>query len=133
MLNAPQLRATEVAARALGIQVQLLEVVASGDFPRALEGARKGRASAVLLLSSPLVFNRRTEIAALAVERRLPAISMFAEFAEAGGLMAYGPSLREAFARAGVYAGRILQGAKPADLPVERPTKFDLVINLKPA
>ncbi len=131
VLNAPQFRATEVAARALAIQVQLLEVVASGDFPRALEGATRGRSSAVLLLSSPLVLNRRVEIAALAVERRLPAISMFSEFAEAGGLVAYGPSLREAFARAGVYAGRILHGAKPEELPVERPTKFELVVNLR--
>ena len=132
-LNAPQFRATEAAARALAIQPRLLEVAAMGEFPRALDAASKGRASAALLLSSPLVFNRREQIAALALERRLPAISMFVEFAEAGGLMAYGPSLREAFSRAGVYAGRILQGAKPAVLPVERPTKFEWVINKKTA
>jgi putative tryptophan/tyrosine transport system substrate-binding protein len=132
-LNAPQFRATESAAHTLAIQPRLLEVAAMGEFPRAIETARKGRASALLLLSSPLVFNRRAEIAALALERRLPAISMFVEFAEAGGLMAYGPSLREAFLRAGVYAGRILQGTKPGGLPVERPTKFEWVINQKTA
>jgi putative ABC transport system substrate-binding protein len=87
----------------------------------------------VLLLSSPLVFTGRVEISALAIKRRLPAVSMFVEFAEAGGVMAYGPSLREAFWRGGAYAGRILQGAKPGELPVQRPTKFELVINLKTA
>jgi putative ABC transport system substrate-binding protein len=133
VLNAPQFQATEVAARALAIQPQLLDVHASKDFDTALEAASRGRAGAVLLLSSPLVFFHRTGIGALAVKRRLPAFSMFGEFAEAGGLMAYGPSLREAFRRCGGYVSRILQGAKPAELPVERPTKFELVINLKTA
>ncbi len=133
VLNAPQFQAAEIAARALAIQPQLLEVQASKDVGRALEVASRRRASAVLLLSSPLVFAHRTEISALAVERRLPAVSMFVEFAEAGGLMAYGPSLREMFRRCGAYVGRILQGAKPGELPVERPQKFELVINLKTA
>jgi putative ABC transport system substrate-binding protein len=136
VLNAPQFQATEVAARALAIQPQLLDLHASKDskdFDTALEAASRGRAGAVLLLSSPLVFLHRTEIGALAVKRHLPAFSMFGEFAEAGGLMAYGPSLREAFRRCGAYVSRILQGAKPAELPVERPTKFELVINLKTA
>jgi len=132
-LNGPQFQATEAAAKALAIQAQLLEVRAAGDFRGALEAARTGRANAVLLLSSPLVFTQRADISVLAVERGLPAVSMFVEFAEAGGLMAYGPSLREAFWRAGAYAGRILQGAKPGELPVERPTKFELVINVKTA
>jgi putative ABC transport system substrate-binding protein len=133
VLNAPQFQATEVAARALAIQPQLLNVQASKDIDTALEAASRGRANAVLLLSSPLVFYHRAELGALTAKRRLPAVSMFVEFAEAGGLMAYGPSLREAFRRAGAYAGRILQGAKVGELPVERPTKFDLVINLKTA
>ena len=133
VLNAPQFQATEVAARALAIQPQLLNVQASKDIDTALEAASRGRANAVLLLSSPLVFYHRAELGALTAKRRLPAVSMFVEFAEAGGLMAYGPSLREAFRRAGAYAGRILQGAKAGELPVERPTKFDLVINLKTA
>ena len=133
LLNGPQFAATESAARVLAIQPQLLKVQASADFGRALDAARTGRAAAILLLSSPLVFTGRAEISALALERRLPAVSMFVEFAEAGGLMAYGPSLREAFQRAGAYAGRILQGAKPGELPVERPAKFEWVINLKTA
>jgi putative ABC transport system substrate-binding protein len=133
VLNAPQFQATEVAARALAIQSQRLDVRASKDIDTGLEAASRWRASAVLLLSSPLVFAHRTEISALAVKRRLPVVSMFVEFAEAGGLMAYGPSLRETFRRCGAYAGRILQGAKPGELPVERPEKFELVINLKTA
>ena len=133
VLNRPQFQATEVAARSLAMQPQLLDVRASKDIDTALEAASRGRAGAVLLLSSPLVFRYRAEIGALAIKKRLPAVSMFVEFAAAGGLMAYGPSLREAFRRAGGYAGRILQGAKPADMPVERPTKFELVINMKTA
>jgi ABC-type uncharacterized transport system substrate-binding protein len=133
VLNRPQFQATEIAARSLAMQPQLLDVRASKDIDTALDAASRGRAGAVLLLSSPLVFRYRAEIGALAIKKRLPAVSMFVEFAEAGGLMAYGPSLREAFRRAGGYAGRILQGAKPADMPVERPTKFELVINLKTA
>ena len=133
MLNAPQFRATDIAAWSLTIEPLPLEVRAPKDFDTAVEAAVKGRASAGLLLSSPLVLTGRTQIAALAVKRRLPAVSMFVEFAEAGGLMSYGPSLREAFRRSGAYAGRILQGAKPGELPIQRPTKFDLVINLKTA
>jgi len=133
LLNAPQFQATEIAARTLAMQPQLLDVRGSKDIDTALEAASRGRAGAVLLLSSPLVFNRRVEIGSLAMKKRLPAVSMFVEFAEAGGLMAYGPSIREAFRRGGGYAGRILQGAKPADMPVERPTKFELVINMKTA
>jgi len=133
VLNAPQFRATEVAARALAIQLQSVEVRAQKDFNDALETAKKGQARAVLLLSSPLVFNSRARIAALAVEKRIAAVSMFVEFAEAGGLMAYGPSLRESFRRCGAYAGKILQGAKPGELPIERPERFNLVINLKTA
>jgi putative ABC transport system substrate-binding protein len=133
VLNAPQFEATEVAARALAIQPQRLEVRASKDMDAALETASRGRANAVLLLSSPLMVYYRAEVAALAARRRLPTVSVFIEFAEAGSLMAYGPSLREAFRRAGGFTSRILQGAKPGELPVERPTKFELVINLKTA
>jgi putative tryptophan/tyrosine transport system substrate-binding protein len=132
-LNAPQFVAAELAAQKLGLQSQRIDVRTPEDFDSALETASRGRASAVLLLSSPLVFTGRDTISSLALKRRLPAISMFVEFADAGGLMTYGPSVREAFHRAGGYVGRILKGAKPRDLPVERPTKFDLVINLKTA
>jgi ABC-type uncharacterized transport system substrate-binding protein len=133
MLNAPQFQATEAAARTLAIRPQRLEVRGSNEIDAALEAASRGQANAVILLSSPLVFHHRKELGALAAKRRLPAVSMFVEFAEAGGLMAYGPSLREAFGRAGGFVTRILQGAKPADMPVERPTQFELVINRKTA
>jgi ABC-type uncharacterized transport system substrate-binding protein len=133
VLNAPQFRATDQAARALTIHVQRLDVRGSADLDRAMEAARKGNARAVILLSSPLVFVHRTEIGSMAATRHLPAVSMFVEFSEAGGLMVYGPSLREAFRRCGGYVAKILQGAKPADLPIERPEKFDLVINLRTA
>src|SRR5262249_26434567 len=79
------------------------------------------------------VLQHRAEISALALERRLPAVSLFTDFAVAGGLMAYGPSLPEAFQRAGAYAGRILQGARPGELPGDRPNKCEWVINLKTA
>jgi ABC-type uncharacterized transport system substrate-binding protein len=133
LLNAPQFQAAEAAARALAIQPQRFEVRAWKDFDTALETARRGRANAVLLLSSPLVFHHRAELGALTAKRRLPAVSVFVEVARAGSLMAYGPSLREAFRRAGGLVTRILQGAKPADMPLERPTTFELVINLKTA
>ena len=132
-LNAPQFKATEVAADKLGLQSHRIDVRTPDEFDGALEAAGKARATAVLLLSSPLVFTGRAAITSLALKRRLPAISMFTEFADAGGLMTYGPSLRESFQRAGRYVGRILKGAKAGDLPVERPEKFDLVINLRTA
>ncbi len=133
LLNAPQFQATEVAARALTIQPQVLHLRSSEEIDAALEGASRGRASAILLLSSPLVFHHRMALGQLTAKRRLPAISMFPEFAQAGGLIAYGPSLVEAFRLAGARAGQILRGANPGDLPIERPTKFELVINLKTA
>ena len=133
VLNAPQFRATELAARDLAIRLQRLEVRAPADLSRALDTAKRGGNRAVILLSSPLIFVHRKEIGSMAASRLLPAVSMFVEFAEAGGLMVYGPSLREAFRRCGGYVARILRGARPGDLPVERPEKFDLVINLKTA
>ena len=133
VLNAPQFRATELAAKTLAVQVQRIDVRASSDLEGALDAAKRGRARAMLLLSSPLVFASREKIASLAEAGRLPAVSVFVELTEAGGFMAYGPSLRESFRRAGNYTGRILQGAKPGELPVERPEKFDLVINMRTA
>jgi putative tryptophan/tyrosine transport system substrate-binding protein len=128
-LNAPQFLAAETAARSLGFELQRLEVRTANEIEGALESARRKKAHAVLLLSSPLVFYHRSDLGALAARKRLLAVSMFVEFSEAGGLMAYGPSLRECFRRGGGFAGRILQGARPANMPVERPTTFELVIN----
>ena len=132
-INSAQFRATETAARTLGVQLQMLEARTAREVDTALESARRGRAGAVILLSSPIVFAARARIAAMAVEKRLPVVSLFSEVAEVGGLMSYGPSLSEAFRRCGVSVGKILSGARPGDLPIERPEKFELTINLRTA
>ena len=131
--NAAQFRATERAAQTLGIQVQMFEGRTAAELDAALEAAPRSGVGAVLIFSSPIVFDQRARIAALGREKRLPTVSLFTEFAEAGGLLTYGPSLRESFRRSGVFAGKVLSGAKPGDLPIERPEKFELVINLKTA
>ena len=131
--NAAQFRAAERAARTFKIQVQTLEGRTAAELDGALEAARSKRAGAVLIFSSPVVFYNGPRIATLAREKRLPTVGLFTEFAEAGGLLTYGPSIREASRRCGVYVGKILNGAKPADLPIERPEKFELVINMKTA
>ena len=131
--NAAQFRAAERAARTLGVRVQTLEGRTPADLEAALVAAQRNAAGAVLIFSSPVVFNHSARIAALAREKRLPTVSLFTEFAEAGGLLTYGPSLRESFLRCGVYVGKILGGASPAVLPIERPETFELVINQKTA
>jgi putative tryptophan/tyrosine transport system substrate-binding protein len=131
--NAAQLQATKRAAQTLGISVEMLEGRTSGELAVAMESARRMGAGAVLIFSSPTVFTHRTRLAALGQEKRLPTVSLFTEFAEAGGLLTYGPSLRESFRRSGVFVGKVLNGTKPSNLPIERPEKFDLVINLKTA
>lgn len=131
--NPLQLRETEAAARSLGVQPQLLEVRVPNDFDRVFEAAMRGRAGAVIVLDDPLTFSERTRIAALAAKHRLPSMYGFGESAEAGGLIAFGTSLPDHFRRAATYVDRILKGVRPADLPVEQPAKFELVINLKTA
>jgi putative tryptophan/tyrosine transport system substrate-binding protein len=131
--NAGQFRATERAAQTLGIQVQMFEGRTAAELDAALEAAPRSGVGVVLIFSSPVVFDQRARIAALGREKRLPTVSLFTEFAEAGGLLTYGPSLRESFRRSGVFAGKVLSGAKPGDLPIERPEKFELVINLQTA
>jgi len=133
VLNGPQFQAMEIAARALGIEVQRQELRVVKDFERALDAAKKGQARAVLILSSPFVYSHRAQFGAVVVERRMPAVSMFTEFAESGGLLAYGPSVPEAARRCGAYVGRILQGSKPGEMPIERPQTFQLAVNLKTA
>jgi putative ABC transport system substrate-binding protein len=110
-----------------------MEVRVADDFEPALEAARTRHADAGILLSSPLVFIASKQIGELAIAKRLPLISLFGEFPNNGGLIAYGPNVAENFRRCGVYVGKILNGAKPSDLPTQRPEKFDLVINLKTA
>ena len=131
--NAAQFLVTERAAETLGVKVQAFEGRTAAELDAAMEAARRNGAGAVIVFSSPIVFDQRARIAVLGREKRLPTVSLFTEFAEAGGLLTYGPSIRESSRRAGAFVGRILNGAKPAELPIERPEKFELVINLKTA
>jgi len=133
VLNALQFAESEKAARMLAVEAELMEVRASGDFEGAMEAAKARRAEAGILLSSPIAYLSSTRIAELALAKRLPLISLFAEFPKAGGLLAYGPDVEDLFRQCGVYVGKVLNGAKPSDLPIQRPAKFDLVINLKTA
>jgi putative ABC transport system substrate-binding protein len=132
-LNAAQFAATETAARALALEAEVMEVRVADDFERALETARTKHVEAGVLLSSPLVYGSSKQIGELAIAKRLPLISLFGEFPKAGGLIAYGPNVGDLFRRCGDYVGKILHGAKPSDLPIQRPERFDLVINLKTA
>ena len=128
-----QLASIKRAAEKLGIELQVLEVRTSGDLDQALGAAVKGGSLALVTLSSPL-FDDRTntkQIAEFTMEHGLPAISLFRRFPEMGGLMSYGP--REYYKRVPVYIDKILKGANPGDLPIEQPTKFYYVINLKTA
>jgi ABC-type uncharacterized transport system substrate-binding protein len=131
-LNAAQFEAARTAVGAVGIEAKIIEVQAD-DFERALEASRMKHVDAGILLSSPLVFVASKQIGEIAIAKRLPLISLFSEFPKAGGLIAYGPNLGEMFRRSGDYVAKILRGAKPSDLPVQRPERFDLVINLKTA
>jgi ABC-type uncharacterized transport system substrate-binding protein len=131
--NAQSLKETELAAGAFKVQLQYLDVLARKDIETAFQAASRGRADAVLLLVSPVANSQRTQIAELAVKSRLPAIYFATEFVEEGGLMSYGVSFTDLFRRTATYVDKILKGAKPADLPVEQPKKFEFVINLKAA
>jgi len=133
--NTPgQMQSAEQAAGALGLQLgPILEVRVPADMERAFQGAVAAKAHGVIRMIDPLVFIMRQQTAALAVQYRLPVIYPSREDVEAGGLIAYGVDLRDNFRRAATYVGKILKGAKPGDLPIEQPTKFELVINLKTA
>jgi ABC-type uncharacterized transport system substrate-binding protein len=126
-------REIEAAARTLRVQIQSLEVRGPDDFQNVLPTAISGGAGALVVVDDPLTVSSRTRIVSFAAQHRLPAMYGFREFAEAGGLMTFGANLADLYRRAPVYVDKILKGAKPADLPVEQPTKFDLVINLKTA
>jgi putative ABC transport system substrate-binding protein len=131
--NRQSLNEVELAAGALGVQLQTLDVSGPKDIQSAFRAASKGRANGLLVLSSPILFAQRTEVVELAARNRFPAIYFALEFAENGGLMSYGPSISDLFHRVATYVDKILKGARPADLPIEQPTKFELVINLKAA
>jgi putative ABC transport system substrate-binding protein len=127
------LKEHESAAAALGVKLQFLDVLDPKDIETAFRAASKGRADGLLVLSGPVLNSHRTQVLDLAVESRLPAIYNFPEFVEAGGLMTYGVSTKDLTRRAATYVDKILKGAKPADLPVEQPKRFELIINLKTA
>ena len=115
---------TRAAARSLGVQLQSVEVRQPSDLDAAFEAVTRARPSALITLPDGMLLANKTRIIDFAAKNRLPAIFPDQEFAEAGGLMAYGPSLASNFRRAATYVDRILKGAKPADLPIEQPTKF---------
>jgi putative ABC transport system substrate-binding protein len=131
--NAQSLKEAERAAEALRLQVQYLDILAPKDFEAGFRDASNGRADAALVLMSAVAAVYRSEIAKLAAKNRLPAIYPHAAFVQDGGLMTYGVSFSDLDRRAAYYVDKILKAAKPADLPVEQPTKFELVINLKTA
>ena len=127
------LKGMEAAARALGVQLQLQEVRDPTEFEKAFEAITRQGARALMVLPDPMYVSERGRIVALSAKSRLPAMYAHREFVDAGGLMFYGASLADMWRRAATYVDKILKGAKPADLPVEQPTKFELVINLKTA
>ena len=132
-INAPQLRQAQDAARALDARLQSVEARAPGDLEGAFAAMIRERAGALIVLTDTMLARNRAPIAALAMKNRLPAVYGATEYVEAGGLMAYGPNQTDLYRRAATYVDKILKGAKPADLPVEQPTKFELSINLKTA
>jgi putative ABC transport system substrate-binding protein len=131
--NAQVLREVELAAGAFGVQLQYLDVWDLKDIESAFRAASRGRAEAVLALPSAVLISHRTQIADFAAKNRLPAIYYATEFVEDGGLMSYAPNFPDLSRRAATYVDKILKGTKPADIPVEQPTKFELIINLKAA
>src|ERR1044071_6066429 len=131
--NAQSLSETELAARAFGVQLQYLDVRGPDDIETAFRAAGKGHADGILVLQSPIINSQRIHVADLAIKSRLPGIFPQSEYAKAGGLIYYGANTVDLFRRAATYVEKILKGAKPADIPVEQPTKFELVINLKTA
>ena len=123
----------QIPAQQLAVQLLSLEVSSTNDFDKAFEDATKERAGALAVMPAPLFAGNFKRIADLAAKSRLPSIFQFSEFTDAGGLLAYGPDRSDMFRRAAAYVDKILKGAKPADLPMERPTKFEFVINMKTA
>jgi putative ABC transport system substrate-binding protein len=127
------LKEAEVAARALGVSLHFVEARGPADFDRAFSDMTRARAGALTVLPSTMFLIERRRLVDLAAKNRLPTVYPWREFVDAGGLMAYGANLPDLFRRAATYVDKILKGAKPGDLPVEQPTKFELVINLKTA
>jgi len=132
-VSASMLKETQAAAQALGVHLQVFEVRDPNEFESAFAGLTRERAGALVVLGDPVFLSYRTRLGQLAAKHKIPAIYWDSQFAEAQGLMSYGVSIAELFRRAATYVDKILKGAKPADLPVEQPKKFELVINLRTA
>jgi ABC-type uncharacterized transport system substrate-binding protein len=130
---APGLRHAQDAARALGVRLQPLEARGPNEIDNAFAAITAERPGAVIVLTDTVLLDHRTRIVEHASRRRLPTVFGNSEFADAGGLLAYGPSLADGYRRAATYVDKILKGAKPADLPIEQPATFELVINLQTA
>jgi putative ABC transport system substrate-binding protein len=128
-----QIGSVKAAARSLGVQLQLLEAREPGELDGAFAAMAKERAGALLIVGDPLFFIHRARLADLAVKHRLPSMSTQQQWVEAGGLISYGPRLPDLYRRAATYVDKILKGASPADLPIEEPTQFELVVNVKTA
>src|SRR6266436_6242029 len=131
--NAQNLREVELAAKAFGVKLQYLDILSPKDIETAFRAASKGSADAVLIIAGPVFVLQRAQLVDLAEKARLPAMYPQTEYTEAGGLMYYGTNNPDLSRRAATYVDKILKGAKPADLPVEQPTKFEFIINLKAA
>ena len=127
------LNEADVAARALGVRLQFLEARGPADIDRAFSEMTRARTGALTVLSTPMFGTERRRLVDLAAQNRLPTMFSFRRYVDAGGLMSYGPNLTDLSRRAATYVDRILKGAEPGNLPVEQPTKFELVINLKTA
>jgi putative ABC transport system substrate-binding protein len=123
----------QLPARQLGLQLHSLKVRGPDDFDKAFEDATRARAGALVVTGDPVITANLKRIAGLAAKSRLPSIYQSSAFVDAGGLVAYGPDRADLYRRAATYVDKILKGAKPGDLPIEQPTKFELVINLKTA
>jgi putative tryptophan/tyrosine transport system substrate-binding protein len=128
-----QLEAVKKAAGTLSVQLDILEMRRASDFDAAFSMASQRGAGAMVMLSSPLIASNVQVLAELALRHRFPAITLFPDFARAGGLLGYGPNLLSLYRLAGVLAGKVLRGANPAELPIERPTKFETVLNMRTA
>ena len=128
-LTDPQLKAVNAAAPAMGLQIQVLNADNSTEVGAAFEAIGRDRPDAIFVATTPFLNGRRVQLTQLAAFHRIPGIYALRDYAEVGGLMTYGSDIVDGYRQIGVYAGRILKGAKPADLPVVQSTKFELVIN----
>ena len=131
--SALALRELEAAARSSKVALQVLGVKTADEIAGAFSAMHKERARAVFVIADPMFFSERQRISDLAITHRLPSIHGPSEYVEAGGLLSYGPNYPDLFRRAAIYVDKIVKGAKPGDLPIEQPTKFELVISMKTA